>query len=61
MQDIPAQDSCLLDLALAEVLVLAEASALVEDLVSAEASEEEEDEAGGAEDSAHSGDTLILR
>ncbi len=63
MQDIQAQDLCLpaqvsgLDVD----SDLAEASALVEDLVSEEASDAEEVAAGGVQDTACSGDSLILR
>lgn len=63
MQDIQAQDLCLPVLASALDVdsVLAKALALAEDLVSEEASDAEEVAAGGAQDTACSGDSLILR
>lgn len=63
MQDIQAQDLCLPVLASALDVdsVLAKALALAEDLVSEEASDAEEVVAGGAQDTACSGDSLILR
>ena len=63
MQDIQAQDLCLPVLASALDVDpdLAEASVLVWDLVSEEASDAEEVAAGGVQDTACSGDSLILR